>query len=284
MSSGMRVPPTVKPTNYVAGLGRGAVGFTTRSDIGPAREAPGRGGQLPGQLPPGQQGPQAPMPPPAAREMGGRTDFGAAPDGYVAGMGRGMGDKAVEQGETNPVKEKLARESADLNERNFDKFEGYGGALFNDASYENDDVEADRIYEAIDERMDSRRKRAREEKLIETMKKYREERPKISDQFADLKRELKDVSREEWEGIPDIGDHSLRLKQKKRPDKITPMTDNMLDSMRSARGGGAGALDARQQYGGFETPMGGGARTPHGGWRTPMLAGGIASVAARRRR
>jgi hypothetical protein len=25
------------PTNYVAGLGRGATGFTTRSDIGPAR-------------------------------------------------------------------------------------------------------------------------------------------------------------------------------------------------------------------------------------------------------
>lgn len=27
------------PPNYVAGLGRGATGFTTRSDIGPAREA-----------------------------------------------------------------------------------------------------------------------------------------------------------------------------------------------------------------------------------------------------
>lgn len=26
------------PANYVAGLGRGAAGFTTRSDIGPARE------------------------------------------------------------------------------------------------------------------------------------------------------------------------------------------------------------------------------------------------------
>ena len=25
------------PSNYVAGLGRGATGFTTRSDIGPAR-------------------------------------------------------------------------------------------------------------------------------------------------------------------------------------------------------------------------------------------------------
>lgn len=28
------------PANYVAGLGRGATGFTTRSDLGPAREGP----------------------------------------------------------------------------------------------------------------------------------------------------------------------------------------------------------------------------------------------------
>lgn len=28
------------PENYVAGLGRGATGFTTRSDIGPARDGP----------------------------------------------------------------------------------------------------------------------------------------------------------------------------------------------------------------------------------------------------
>jgi hypothetical protein len=41
-------PPSIKtdynaipaPSNYVAGLGRGATGFTTRSDIGPARLAP----------------------------------------------------------------------------------------------------------------------------------------------------------------------------------------------------------------------------------------------------
>lgn len=28
------------PENYVAGIGRGAVGFTTRSDLGPARDGP----------------------------------------------------------------------------------------------------------------------------------------------------------------------------------------------------------------------------------------------------
>ena len=35
--------------------------------------------------------------------------------------------------------------------------------------------------------MDSRRKRRHEEKLIENLKNARDERPKISDQFADLK-------------------------------------------------------------------------------------------------
>ena len=37
-----RLPSQLKmkaPASYVAGLGRGASGFTTRSDIGPAREA-----------------------------------------------------------------------------------------------------------------------------------------------------------------------------------------------------------------------------------------------------
>ena len=44
------------PNNYVAGLGRGAVGFTTRSDIGPARsEQPDDGAAGPGG-PPGAPG------------------------------------------------------------------------------------------------------------------------------------------------------------------------------------------------------------------------------------
>ncbi len=69
---GQRTPATYdqrnRPAGYVGGTGRGAVGFTTRSDIGPAR--PGIGADS------------------------GRP-LGAAPSGYVAGAGRGatgMGD------------------------------------------------------------------------------------------------------------------------------------------------------------------------------------------------
>lgn len=70
------------PSNYVAGIGRGAMGFTTRSDIGPARPPP------PAAVAGVPMGAAAPDP-----------SWGQAPAGYVAGRGRGMGDLAKGQGE-----------------------------------------------------------------------------------------------------------------------------------------------------------------------------------------
>ena len=160
MSSGPRAVPTYSstaaaPSNYVAGLGRGAVGFTTRSDIGPARDQPA------------PDMPQFGMQPTQMLQQAQQQPGGPAPSGAA---------KPKKPGEPD--------------ESQYDEEYGYGGTLFGDTPYEEDDAEADRIYEAIDERMDERRKRRREEQLLENMKKYRQERPKIQDQFADLKREL----------------------------------------------------------------------------------------------
>ena len=51
----------------------------------------------------------------------------------------------------------------------------------------------------------------------EELKRLREERPKIQQQFADLKRDLANVSEEEWAAIPDIGDRSI--KRQKRQER-----------------------------------------------------------------
>lgn len=67
------------------------------------------------------------------------------------------------------------------------QFSGYGGSLFASAPYEADDREADEIYDTIDTRMDSRRKLRREKKFQEEVEKFRQERPKIQQQFSDLK-------------------------------------------------------------------------------------------------
>lgn len=172
------------PPGYVAGVGRGATGFTTRSDIGPARD------------------------------------------------------------DTNGPPRKSAKKNDDededefLNESNYDEFAGYGGSLFNKDPYEEDDEEADKIYEQIDKHLDERGKSLREAKTRQELEKYRQERPKIQQQFTDLKASLRKVSEEEWMSIPDVGDARNRKQRVARQDKFTPVPDSLLAHQAKLASGG----------------------------------------------
>lgn len=73
------------------------------------------------------------------------------------------------------------------------QFTGYGGSLCAKDPYDKDDEEADAIYEEIDKRMDDKRRERRELKLKEELEKYRQERPKIQQQFSDLKVLIRNV-------------------------------------------------------------------------------------------
>lgn len=66
--------------------------------------------------------------------------------------------------------------------------------MFSKDPYDKDDEEADAVYEAIEDRMDEKRKEYREKRLKEEIEKFRQERPKIQQQFSDLKRGLSEVS------------------------------------------------------------------------------------------
>ncbi|XP_031549489.1 pre-mRNA-processing factor 6-like [Actinia tenebrosa] len=205
------------PLGYVPGLGRGATGFTTRSDIGPAREA---------------------------------TDISDERHGKPAHL----------------QKKDDEDEEEDLNESNYDEFAGYGGSLFSSGPYDKDDEEADEVYEAIDKRMDDRRKERREQKLKEKIEKYRQERPKIQQQFADLKRKLTEVSEDDWVNIPEVGDYRSKKQRNPKGEKFTPVPDSVLQGA-VLSGNTVSALASRQQkYAGFQTPFPG-AMTP--GFSTP---------------
>ncbi|KAJ3069101.1 hypothetical protein HDU98_007829 [Podochytrium sp. JEL0797] len=163
------------PPNYIAGLGRGATGFTTRSDIGPARE-------------------QAP-------------------------------EDAMAQAQAQMAAAQAKKANEDDDER-FQDPENESG-LFNSLPYEADDEEADRIYEQVDAAMDERRRARREAREKEELAKYRKERPKIQQQFADLKRGLAAVSQDEWAALPEVGD-LVRKKgatKKAKFDRYTPTPD-----------------------------------------------------------
>lgn len=116
----------------------------------------------------------------------------------------------------------------DLNDSNYDEFTGYSGSLFSKDPYDKDDAEADAIYESIDKRMDEKRKEYREKRLKEDLERYRQERPKIQQQFSDLKRNLGIVTDEEWSTIPEVGDSRNRKQRNPRAEKFTPLPDSVL--------------------------------------------------------
>ena len=68
--------------------------------------------------------------------------------------------------------------------------------------------------------MDDRRRAIREKKLKEDIEKYRKENPKITEQFADLKRKLAHISEDEWNAIPDIGDYTRHKKNKMEVSRL----------------------------------------------------------------
>ncbi|ORY50364.1 hypothetical protein BCR33DRAFT_713186 [Rhizoclosmatium globosum] len=199
------------PPNYIAGLGRGATGFTTRSDIGPAREA--------------------------------------APDPTADPL-------ALAQAQAQAQAAQAKKDDDD--EGRFQDPDTETG-LFNTAPYEADDEEADRIYEQVDAAMDERRRARREAREKEELEKYRKERPKIQQQFADLKRGLAAVSADEWAALPEVGDLTRKKGTKKQKfDRYTPTSDVI-----TVGGGFAGTVQSGiatsidpKLTGGLTTPFG----------------------------
>lgn len=218
------------PAGYVAGVGRGATGFTTRSDIGPARDS---------------------------------TDLPELPPAGPAKKAREDDDDKKDDNE-------------DLNDANYDEFEGYGGSLFSKDPYEKDDEEADEIYKAVDARIDERRKEYREKKYKEAIEKYRKERPKIQQEFSDLKRQLSNVTESEWSAIPEVGDARNKAKRNPRGDRYTPVPDSVIATA-MAYGQVNTQMDSRIQSG-LTTPFGSGITSTFGGMTSTFGSGFMTSL------
>ncbi|SRR6266540_4632805 len=142
--------------------------------------------------------------------------------------------------------QKKAQQEDDDDEERFQDPDNETG-LFASAPYEEDDEEADKIYEAIDQKMDERRKARREAREKEELEKYRAERPKIQQQFADLKRGLAVVTDSEWANLPDVGD--LVGKNRKKTnlrERYYALPDSLLEKAREENKY-VTTLDAQQQ-------------------------------------
>ncbi|GBE60413.1 U5 snRNP-associated protein 102 kDa [Babesia ovata] len=225
------VPPPASsaPAHYAPGAGRGATAFTTRADFGYA----------------------------AATAA---DPFGKPPPGYVPGRGRGATSFAggVSRDDVADALDRSVVGGEDtVNLEN--------EQLFQDAEYDDEDREADLIYESIDARMDDRRRSRRESQIKAEVNRQRSEKPTIHQQLAPLKRELEALTMEDWESIPSIGDYSLKRKQQnKRQPQFTAAPDSLLYSARAHMQSDTSIGTSTPL--GFATPLGimGGSSTPLG--------------------
>eukprot|EP00934_Nitzschia_sp_Nitz4_P007841 Nitzschia sp. Nitz4//scaffold257_size48314//42683//45577//NITZ4_007096-RA/size48314-processed-gene-0.38-mRNA-1//1//CDS//3329544469//7831//frame0 len=190
------------PKGYIPGLGRGAAGFTTRSDIG--------------------------------NSVGGARDEEEDENEQTSNKNIN-GSRASEQRAAKLAANNAATTAASTNT-------SADPATLADAQ---EDDEADRIWQAIDDKMAAKRKRKRTttDKSTEGDVPDKDNpeasdavRTKLGVQFRDLKQELATLSNDDWLQIPDVaGDHSLKFKKKQQRqqeggDTFTPLTDSLLES------------------------------------------------------
>lgn len=100
----------------------------------------------------------------------------------------------------------------------------------------------------VDRKMDERRRARREAREKEELEKMRAEKPKIQQQFADVKRALATLTDDEWASIPEASDLSRRKGAQKsnQKDRFTPVPDAVLLRAQGMNEYDS-ALDARQQ-------------------------------------
>ena len=242
------------PENYVAGLGRGATGFTTRSDLGPAREGP------------------------SEDQVSQRCFSHSICQMLSACQIKAALQKRAEQlGTAAPsaygVPEKKTEDDDD--DERFQDPENETG-LFAGGEFTREDQEADEIFAAVDEKLEKRRRsrryvkpffnlpfspsipkslvylslhlartryrhmrdgESREAREAQERAEYEANNPKIQQQFSDLKRGLSSMSEEDWASLPEPGDltrKNKRLKADRMNNRHYAVPDSVIAGARDS--------------------------------------------------
>ncbi|BFZ57977.1 U4/U6 x U5 tri-snRNP complex subunit Prp1 [Savitreella phatthalungensis] len=188
------------PPNYIAGIGRGATGFTTRADLG-------------GTVGIGAED--------LASALKAKAEGGDADDDDGNGVDGGDAERFADapgDGDRDPDNEV---------------------ALFAGLPYDREDADADRTYDLIELRRRRRRKtqdaqRELEEREATTQRDSQGKVvPSIAEQFKDVRSSLSTVTEDEWANLPEVGDLTRKNKRARlaaRSERFYAVPDSLLAS------------------------------------------------------
>ncbi|KAK3325163.1 PRP1 splicing factor, N-terminal-domain-containing protein [Apodospora peruviana] len=224
------------PENYVAGLGRGATGFTTRSDLGPAREGPSED-QIKAAV--AKRSAQLGLTESKDDDNEDENRY-QDPDNEVGLFSGGIYEKDDEEADRiwQEVDERMAKRRqkqrsvisyslplhVHLHRHRLPRPFHSPPAQTSGLSVEIDEPSTDQHYS----HREAREKADREE--------YERQNPKIQQQFAGLKRALETVTDEEWANLPDPKDLTGRTKRARqaRMERFYAVPDSVLAAARDA--------------------------------------------------
>lgn len=231
------------PENYVAGIGRGAVGFTTRSDLGPARDGPSEE-QISSAIK--KRSEQLGLT--EAKEGGGGDDEAEAryqdPDNEVGLFAGGIYEKDDEEADRiwKEVDEKMARRRQKQRLVQLASLRPSSCPIFVKSCLH----QANDLSSMVDEQhTDTSFSLHRESRENEEIAEYERKNPKIQQQFADLKRALGSVTDEEWASLPDVKDMTGKTKREReaRRQRFYAVPDSVLAAARDAGEMGTSVAD-----------------------------------------
>ena len=246
------------PENYVAGLGRGATGFTTRSDLGPAREGPSedqikealakRAAQL-GAAPPTAYGATE------KKEEDDDDDRFQDPENETGLFANGQFDRDDDEADRiyQDIDERM--EKRRKSRRLVPTFSCSCIGSFPTCGTLG--LSLSPLFEQITDLNPS--DKSREAREAQERADYEANNPKIQQQFADLKRSLASVSEEDWANLPEAGDLTKKNKRTKTearnrfyavPDSViagardsTQMDTSVVDEGSTTNGAGGDTMD-----------------------------------------
>ncbi|CAH2355546.1 pre-mRNA-splicing factor 6 [[Candida] railenensis] len=129
-----------------------------------------------------------------------------APAGYVAGIGRGATGftTSADVGSASRIVPDNDYEDDDDDDgpKNEEEIDERG--LLVRGGVDNDDDEADKIYDEVERRLSHKSKKDKENS---------DAQPSVTSAFADLKRALSSVSEDQWANLPEVGDLTKRNKR-----------------------------------------------------------------------
>ncbi len=224
------------PENYVAGLGRGATGFTTRSDLGPAREGPSED-----QIKAAVAKRSAQLGLTEAKDDGADDDDGRYqdPENEVGLFAGGIYEKDDEEadGIWKDVDERMAKRRQ-RQRLATTKFSFPPRATSQAISFPSRPPfpKQHQVYQFVQMIQDTDQTAYREAREKTEREEYERQNPKIQQQFAGLKRALETVTDEEWANLPDVKDLTGKTKRARqaRMQRFYAVPDSVLAAARDS--------------------------------------------------